>query len=78
MRANRALGASRAKRMFVLAENLSDEEALAAVFSAMIVQAGNEPARRELCARLGRHDPHNLRVSKEAIGRLLDAGSHGR
>src|SRR6266566_4412121 len=57
-----ALGASRAKRMLLLAENLSAEEALAAGFLG------------ELCSRLAQHAPITMRVSKEAISRLLHAG----
>src|SRR5262245_36835867 len=70
-----ALGASRAKRMLLLAENLSAEEALAAGFLAEIVEAGNLDRRvGELCSRLAQHAPITMRVSKEAIGRLLHAG----
>src|SRR5215472_15535472 len=70
-----ALGASRAKRMLLLAENLSAEEALAAGFLGEIVEA-EELDRRvaELCSRLAQHAPITMRVSKEAIGRLLHAG----
>ena len=70
-----ALGASRAKRMLLLAENLSVEEALAAGFLGEIVEA-EELDRRvaELCARLAQHAPITMRVSKEAIRRLLRAG----
>ncbi len=49
------LGASRAKRMLLLAENLSAEEA-------------------ELSSRLAHHAPLTMRVSKEAIRRILHAG----
>ena len=70
-----ALGASRAKRILLLAENLSAEEALAAGFLGEIVQAGDIDRRvGELCARLAQHAPITMRVSKEAIGRLLRAG----
>jgi enoyl-CoA hydratase len=70
-----ALGASRAKRMLLLAENLSAEEALAAGFLSEIVQ-GEDLDRRvaELCSRLAQHAPITMRVSKEAIRRLLHAG----
>jgi enoyl-CoA hydratase/carnithine racemase len=70
-----ALGVSRAKRMLLLAENLSAEEALAAGFLAEI-EATEDLDRRvgELCARLAQHAPITMRVSKEAIRRLLHAG----
>src|SRR5262249_42724641 len=73
------LGASRAQRVLLLAENLSAEEALAAGFLGEIVEA-EELDRRvcALCARLAQHAPITMRVSKEAIGRLLHAGlPHG-
>ena len=70
-----ALGASRAKRILLLAENLSAEEALAAGFLGEIVEAGDLDRRvGELCSRLAQHAPITMRVSKEAIGRLLHAG----
>ncbi len=70
-----ALGASRAKRMLLLAENLSAEEALAAGFLSEIVEAGELDRRvGELCSRLAQHAPITMRVSKEAISRLLHAG----
>jgi enoyl-CoA hydratase len=70
-----ALGVSRAKRVLLLAENLSAEEALAAGFLTEIV-ATEALDRRvgELCARLAQHAPITMRVSKEAIRRLLHAG----
>jgi enoyl-CoA hydratase len=70
-----ALGASRAKRMLLLAENLSAEDALAAGFLSEIVQARDLDRRvAELCSRLAQHAPITMRVSKEAIRRLLHAG----
>jgi enoyl-CoA hydratase/carnithine racemase len=70
-----ALGVSRAKRVLLLAENLSAEEALAAGFLAEIAAAENLDRRvDELCARLAQHAPITMRVSKEAIRRLLRAG----
>ena len=70
-----ALGASRAKRMLLLAENLSAEEALTAGFLTEIVATEDLDGRvGELCARLAQHAPITMRVSKEAIRRLLHAG----
>src|SRR6266566_575726 len=70
-----ALGASRAKRVLLLAENLSAEEALAGGFLSEIV-AAPELDRRigELTDRLVQHAPITMRVSKEAIRRLMQAG----
>jgi enoyl-CoA hydratase/carnithine racemase len=70
-----ALGASRAKRMLLLAENLAAEEALAAGFIGEIVEPRDLDARvAELTDRLAHHAPITMRVSKEAIRRLLHAG----
>src|SRR5947208_4419121 len=69
-----ALGASRAKRVLLLAENLSAEEALAGGFLSEIVEAPQLDRRiAELCDRLVRHAPITMRVSKEAIRRLMQA-----
>src|SRR5262249_33784074 len=69
-----AFGASRAKRILLLAENLSAEEALAAGFLAEIVSPADLDGRvAELTRRLANHAPITIRVSKEAIRRLLHA-----
>jgi enoyl-CoA hydratase/carnithine racemase len=70
-----ALGASRAKRMLLLAENLTAEEALTGGFVSEIVAAPDLERRvGELTARLAQHAPITMRVTKEAIRRLLHAG----
>jgi enoyl-CoA hydratase len=70
-----ALGASRAKRMLLLAENLTAEEALTAGFVSEIVAAPDLDRRvGELTARLAQHAPITMRVTKEAIRRLMHAG----
>jgi enoyl-CoA hydratase len=70
-----ALGAPRAKRMLLLAENLSAEEALACGFLSEIVEQSDLDRRvAELTRRLTRHAPVTMRVSKEAIRRILHAG----
>jgi enoyl-CoA hydratase/carnithine racemase len=73
-----ALGASRAKRVLLLAEMIGAEEALAGGFLAEII-APDDLDRRvgELCDRLVNHAPITMRVSKEAIRRLLHAGLPG-
>ena len=69
------LGAARAKRVLLLAENLSAEEALAGGFLSEIVAAADLDRRvAELSARLAHHAPLTMRVSKEAIRRILHAG----
>jgi enoyl-CoA hydratase len=70
-----ALGASHAKRMLLLAENLTAEEALAGGFLSEIVPPENMDRRiGELTGRLAEHAPVTMRVSKEAISRILHAG----
>ncbi|MFL6799842.1 MAG: enoyl-CoA hydratase/isomerase family protein [Xanthobacteraceae bacterium] len=70
-----ALGASRAKRVLLLAENLTAEEALAGGFLSEIVTAAELDGRiAELTGRLVQHAPVTMRVSKQAILRLLHAG----
>jgi enoyl-CoA hydratase len=70
-----ALGAPRAKRMLLLAENLSAEEALACGFLSELVEPSDLDRRiAELSERLTRHAPVTMRVSKEAIRRILHAG----
>ncbi len=70
-----ALGMARAKKMLLLAENLSAEEALAGGFLAEIVQPADVDKRvAELTDRLVHHAPITMRVTKEAMRRLLHAG----
>ena len=70
-----ALGASRAKRVLLLAENLSAEEALAGGFLSEIIHAAELDRRVvELADRLVHHAPATMRASKEAMRRLLHAG----
>jgi enoyl-CoA hydratase/carnithine racemase len=69
-----ALG-PRAKRVLLLAENLSAEEALAGGFLIDVVDAANLDRRiAELTDRLAHNAPITMRVSKEAIRRLTHAG----
>ncbi len=70
-----ALGASRAKKMLLLAENLTADEALAGGFLAEIVPPEALDARiATLAARLAGGAPITQRVTKEALRRLLHAG----
>ncbi len=70
-----ALGMPRAKKMLLLAENLGADEALAGGFLAEIVQPDDVDRRTaELCDRLIHHAPVTMRVTKEAMRRLLLAG----
>jgi enoyl-CoA hydratase len=68
-------GAARAKRMLLLAENLAADEALASGFLSEIVEPADLDRRvAELTARLAQHAPVTMRVSKEAIRRIVQAG----
>jgi enoyl-CoA hydratase len=67
-------GAPRAKRMLLLAENLPAEEALATGFVSEIVAPAELDARvAALTDRLAHHAPITMRVTKEAIRRLMHA-----
>jgi enoyl-CoA hydratase len=68
-------GAARAKRMLLLAENLPAEEALASGFLSEIVKPAEIDRRvGELTERLTHNAPITMRVSKEAIRRLMLTG----
>jgi enoyl-CoA hydratase len=70
-----ALGVSRAKRVLLLAEMITAEEALGGGFLVEIVEPGGIDRRvSELCERLVHNAPITMRVAKEAIRRLLHAG----
>jgi len=70
-----ALGAARTKKVMLMAENLSAEEALAGGFILEIVQPGDVDRRvGEICTRLQSHAPITMRVTKEAMRRLMLAG----
>jgi len=69
------LGAARAKRVLLLAEMIGEEEALTGGFLAEVIAPADLDRRvGELCDRLAHHAPITMRVSKEAIRRLLHAG----
>jgi enoyl-CoA hydratase len=64
--------------VMLLAENLTAEEALADGFLVEIVPPGDVNKRvEELCEKLTHHAPITMRVSKEALRRLLHAGIPG-
>lgn len=70
-----AFGASRAKKMLLLAENLTADEAMASGFLLEVAAADALDGRvRELCERLAGNAPVTMRVTKESIRRLLHAG----
>ncbi|MGA7488748.1 MAG: enoyl-CoA hydratase/isomerase family protein [Xanthobacteraceae bacterium] len=70
-----ALGVPRTKRMLLLAENLSAEEALTSGFVGEIVEPPDLERRvAEVAQRLAQNAPVTMRVTKEAIGRILHAG----
>jgi enoyl-CoA hydratase len=70
-----ALGPARAKRMLLLADMITAEEALSAGFVIGVVEPADIERRvSEICERLAGNAPVTMRVSKEAIRRLLHAG----
>jgi enoyl-CoA hydratase/carnithine racemase len=67
-----AFGVARAKRMLLLADLLSAQEALECGFLTEIADAAAiDAAADKLCARLERLAPVTQRVSKEAIRRVV-------
>ena len=70
-----AFGAPRTKRLLMLADVIGAEEAVASGFALEIAPPGDLEARiAVLCARFVSHAPITMRVSKEAIRRLLVNG----
>lgn len=65
-------GAARAKRMLLLADSISAQEALDCGFVTEIAEADQLDARAEaMCAKLKKHAPVTMRVSKEGIRRVV-------
>ena len=70
-----AFGTGRTKKMLLLGEMLSAQEAYSAGFLAEIVESADLDRRvAALADRLAANAPLTMRVSKQAIGRLLHAG----
>jgi enoyl-CoA hydratase/carnithine racemase len=70
-----AFGVPRAKRMLLLAETISASEALACGFVTAIAEPAElDAAAAQMCKRLASHAPLTMRVSKEAIRRLINEG----
>jgi enoyl-CoA hydratase/carnithine racemase len=70
-----AFGAARAKRMLLLAETIGAEEAKDCGFVTEIADAAELDAKAQaLCARLAKNAPVTMRVSKEAIRRVIAEG----
>ena len=70
-----ALGPAHAKRMLLLADMITAEEALAGGFVMSLVEPAYIDRRvAEICERLSKNAPITVRVTKEAIRRLLHAG----
>jgi enoyl-CoA hydratase len=67
-----ALGVARTKRMLLLADSISAEEAAQCGFVTQVVPRDELDAKaQELCARLAKLAPVTLKVSKEAIRRVV-------
>jgi enoyl-CoA hydratase len=70
-----ALGASNAKRVLLLADMITAEDALACGFLIAAVKPDDLDQRvADICKRLIANAPITMRVSKEAIRRLLHTG----
>lgn len=74
-RVTAAFGIGRAKRMLLLAETLEANELHAAGYVTQVAEAAAiDAAASSLCAKLAANAPVTMRVSKEAIRRLTQAG----
>lgn len=74
-RVTAAFGIGRAKRMLLLAETLQAAELHAAGYVTEVAEADAiDAAASALCAKLAANAPITMRVSKEAIRRLTQAG----
>jgi len=70
-----SLGPANAKRMLLMADMITAEEALNVGFVIGVVEPSDIERRVvEICERLAGNAPLTMRVSKEAIRRLLHAG----
>ena len=70
-----AVGVPTAKRLLLLAETISATEALASGFVTKVAEPDALEAEvAGMCKRLAGHAPVTMRVSKEAIRRLVNAG----
>ena len=68
------IGVARAKRMLLLADFLTADEALAAGFVVSVVEPeGLDAAVEDMCARLRGHAPVTMRVLKEMINRAVSS-----
>jgi enoyl-CoA hydratase len=73
-----ALGPARAKRLLLLADTISAEEALSCGFVAEVVQReGVEDVVSTMCRQLASHAPITMQVAKESIRRLTGALPQG-
>ena len=69
-------GVGAAKRMLLLAEMLSADEARACGFVTQIVARESiDGAVATMCAKLQKHAPLTMRASKETIRRIVAAGA---
>ena len=72
------LGLARAKRLLLLADSLSAEEALNCGFVVEVVQPESvQDAVNAMCRQLVSHAPITMRVAKESIRRLSGALPEG-
>jgi enoyl-CoA hydratase/carnithine racemase len=69
------LGSARLKELIFTARSIEPDEALSIGLATEVVEEDEAEARvQELCERLARHAAVTLRVTKEALRRLRDAG----
>src|SRR5580704_12731473 len=73
-----AFGQARVKRLLLLADSISSEEALSCGFVAEVIQPeAIDELVGEMCHRLASHAPITMQVAKESIRRLAKISSRG-
>ena len=72
------LGPARTKRLLLLADSISAEEALSCGFVVKVAsREGIDDAVNAMCRQLASHAPITMRVAKESIRRLTGASASG-
>ena len=73
-----AFGQARVKRLLLLADSISSEEALSCGYVAEVIEpAAIDELVTKMCRRLASHAPITMQVAKESIRRLAKISSQG-
>jgi len=73
-----AFGQARVKRLLLLADSISSEEALSCGYVAQVIQPeAIDEVVSKMCRRLASHAPITMRIAKESIRRLARISTQG-